>query len=68
MEDSANAIADDVTRPRADFNKWKEQETLKILSCAWACPEGIQHMWAHLRLQEETFERSLASAGQSAEQ
>ena len=63
MEGTANAIVNDLTRLRADFKNWKEQETLKILSCAWACPEGIQHMWAHLRLQEETFERSLASAG-----
>ena len=63
MEGTANAIVNDLTRLRAEFKNWKEQETLKILSCAWACPEGIQHMWAHLRLQEETFERSLASAG-----
>ena len=63
MEGTAIAIVNDLTRLRADFKNWKEQETLKILSCAWACPESIQHMWAHLRLQEETFERSLASAG-----
>ena len=63
MEGTANAIVNDLTRLRADFKNWKEQETLKILSCALACLEGIQHMWAHLRLQEETFERSLASAG-----
>ena len=65
MESHTKTIVDDCARLRAEFKDWKERETLKILSCAWACPEGIQHMWAHLRLQEETFERSLARATSS---
>ena len=50
----------DELKLRAQFKAWKDKETNRILCCTWASPEGIQHMWENLKLQEETFERSLA--------
>ena len=49
MESNAKAIADDCAKLRADFKEWQERETLKIISCTWACPDGIEAMWEHLK-------------------
>ena len=55
------AQTDATTRLRAQFQAWKEQETLRILCCTNASPAEIQGIWAHLGQQEQEFEKSLGT-------